>query len=168
MDDANESRSIAFMSFKTKAGAPNNLDDVKKVLENIAKTNGGKITPPMVVDEAVNPKSPLHDHFEWDDSEAAVKWRLEQARSLIASVRVTYVQGEEKSTVRAFVHVPLKNEDFYAETHKAMKNADWRQAILDRALVELQTVERKYEHLQELAEIWTTVGQVRKKLNKTR
>lgn len=46
----------------------------------------GKISPEIVF-EAAKPKNhPLHDYFEWDKSEAARKYNLDIARSLIRTV----------------------------------------------------------------------------------
>lgn len=67
------------------------IDDpgVVEALKAIAKNDpDGLIQPAVVVDEAEDPESPLHRYFEWDDTEAARAYRLVQARSLIARVRV--------------------------------------------------------------------------------
>jgi hypothetical protein len=47
----------------------------------------GRVTPDKVVAAARNPKSALHRYIEWNDSIAAVKFRTEQAREIIRSVR---------------------------------------------------------------------------------
>jgi len=54
----------------------------------VALEHRGRLTAAAVVDSARDPQSPLHRYFEWDDTSAAESWRLEQARSLIRSVRV--------------------------------------------------------------------------------
>lgn len=63
-------------------------------LAQLERDGGGRLTPEAVVEDAKDEKSPLHRHFEWDDSEAARKYRLGQARDLIRRVkierRVTY------------------------------------------------------------------------------
>lgn len=48
----------------------------------------GVLTPEVVVRSAESPKSPLHDLFEWNDSDAAKSWRENQARELIRSVKI--------------------------------------------------------------------------------
>lgn len=63
----------------------------------------GRLTPRLIVDEARDPRHPLHHRFEWDDGLAAEKWRREQARALIRSVAVRYVNPRgEVDKVRAF------------------------------------------------------------------
>lgn len=61
---------------------------VKACLESLAERDGGRLTPDAVVEAARDPTSPLHDHFTWDDTLAAQKCRLDEARTLIRSIRV--------------------------------------------------------------------------------
>jgi hypothetical protein len=62
-----------------------------------------------VIKEAQDEGSILHSHFEWDDSEAAVQYRREQARTLIQRCRIT-VLADEPTHVRAFVSLPSDRE----------------------------------------------------------
>lgn len=59
---------------------------IYKRLQKLAAA--GKLTPEIVVADAKPIKSPLHGEFEWDDKIAGHKFRLGQARDMIASVRV--------------------------------------------------------------------------------
>lgn len=88
----------------TQADAPDNANDVAATLLEIERAYG-QITPTDVVDAARDPASPLHGHFEWDDSAAAEEWRLAQARTLIASVRVKLHSVPERPPLRAFVAI---------------------------------------------------------------
>lgn len=63
----------------------------------------GQLAPEDVVVKASDPKHPLHDYFEWDDSEAAKQYRLDQARTLIRSVR--YEIQVNETQVRAVKYV---------------------------------------------------------------
>ena len=67
----------------------------------------GKLTPAIVLEEAEDEDSPLHHRFEWDDGEAAHRYRLYQARHLILQVKIR-VQPENTASplIRAFLHVP--------------------------------------------------------------
>jgi hypothetical protein len=53
----------------------------------------GHPTPQAVVDAARPEGSPLHMHFQWDDTLAATQHRLAQARRLVSSIVVTYLAG---------------------------------------------------------------------------
>ena len=56
----------------------------------------GKVTTTLVLDAAGDPGSPLHDHFEWDDTEAGHRYRLIQSRNLIRTVRIVYNDEPER------------------------------------------------------------------------
>jgi hypothetical protein len=64
-----------------------------KALQEIYDFNG-TITPDLVVEYAEPELSPIHDRFEWDDGLAAKRYRIEQARTLIRSVRVAIITEE--------------------------------------------------------------------------
>lgn len=74
----------------------------------------GCITPAIVVKAAEPKNSPLHRFFEWHNDAAAERYRLWQARQLIARVYVIDKQRPEIGPVRAFVNLeipPLEDED---------------------------------------------------------
>jgi hypothetical protein len=75
-------------------------------LNRMAKKNGGKITPRMVVDAARDEDSPLHSYFEWDDAIAAEKYREMQARTLLRSVDLKVTKGTVKFDVSAYIRDP--------------------------------------------------------------
>lgn len=81
----------------------------KKVLTKIAKENGGVIKVTDVLAEARKEDSVLHKYFEWDDTEAAEKYRREQARALIQRCRIQLVETEPVQ-IRAFVSLPNDRE----------------------------------------------------------
>jgi len=64
-------------------------DAVAARLEKIRLNHDGVLTPDDVVKDARRDSSPLHDQFEWDDTVAAGKYRIEQARELIRTVVFT-------------------------------------------------------------------------------
>lgn len=70
-------------------------------LEQLLRLNQNRLTPDLVLEDARNKNSPLHDIFEWNNAIAAQKYRLDQARELIRSVKVEVVTSERIiSTVR--------------------------------------------------------------------
>ena len=56
---------------------------VSQELEEIRKRHIGILRPRDVVKYAENPDTALHDKFEWDDSLAGAKYRLQQAAEII-------------------------------------------------------------------------------------
>lgn len=75
-------------------------------LAKIAEENDGNLTPDAVLEDARSKKSPLHDQFEWNDGEAAHKYRLEQARTLIRSVRVEVTTESKTVSVVRYLRNP--------------------------------------------------------------
>lgn len=71
----------------------------------------GRLTPALVVRDAKRPNSILHPCFEWDDGEAAGKWREEQARVLIRSIRVTITTDTSIIESVAYVRDPNVESD---------------------------------------------------------
>lgn len=130
---------------------------LETLLSKIASKHGGLLRPSDVVEEASNPRHPLHSRFTWEDDEAARQYRLWQARQLISSVKVTYEVQERKIKVRAFVSLtPERNDEEaggYRRTIMVVKNKLQRDQMLSDALAELTVFKEKYESLTELAEV---------------
>lgn len=66
------------------------IDAVKERLAELYETHG-HLTPDIVLEDAHDKTSPLHGEFQWDNKLAAHQYRLQQARELIRSVKVTIV-----------------------------------------------------------------------------
>ena len=67
---------------------------------------GGQVTAAALVKAAASPKHALHNEFEWDDTKAGAKYRLDQARGIIASVRINRMQGERRVSSVAYIRNP--------------------------------------------------------------
>ena len=108
----------------------------------------GSITPASVLDEARDEASPLHTHFEWDDSEAAEQYRLVQARGLIRRYKVTVeVKPDTFVKVRQFSSVPAADPDDgtdYVLTSEALKDDVQRDFIFQQCIREIATLRAKY------------------------
>lgn len=134
---------------------PNNIR--LEVLRKIQRAAGGILRPADIVAHARNPESPLHGEFDWDDSEAAEKWRLEQAREII---RVTVVHEERKEmTTRAFVSLARDRVDDggYRYVPSLVRTPKGRQEVLEEALAELRIFARKYRHISALTGIFVEI-----------
>jgi len=66
----------------------------------------GTLMPEAVISDAKKKTSPLHDYFTWDDGRAAHLWRIEQARRLIRSVRISVVQTTHTLATPHYVRDP--------------------------------------------------------------
>src|SRR5689334_20620055 len=61
----------------------------------------GAVTARDVVDAARSKNSPLHPYFEWDDKVAADQWRVHDARRMLGSIRIKYLDGGGITTKEA-------------------------------------------------------------------
>ena len=81
------------------------FENERDYLLELAEQNDGILTTEAVLEDARQDTSPLHRHFQWDDTIAAENYRRWQARSLIAKCRIT-IEPRTESTIRAFVSLP--------------------------------------------------------------
>ncbi|MES2634002.1 MAG: hypothetical protein V4669_13595 [Pseudomonadota bacterium] len=148
--------------YKFKEGAHLNGDAqaAGERLDALRKKAGG-LTPEVVVDDASREGSVLHTYFEWDDSAAARKYRLDQASYLLRSVTVEISEGDAPSTFRAFVPVQKRTgERIYESTAMALSDAEYRKQVLAQAHAELGAVARKWRELKELSEVVQAIDRV--------
>jgi len=76
--------------------------DDARVLAELEDADG-TVTATRVVDAARDIDHPFHSRFEWDDTIASEKFRQQQARTLIRSIR--YVTRTDHSVVRSVRYV---------------------------------------------------------------
>lgn len=122
----------------------------------------GMLTPRIVVEEARNPKSPIHECFEWDNDHAAELWRLSQAGYLIRSLVIVKDDAGNKlpTPPRWLVLRPAASKEEttqYVTLTEAMRHKDSRERLLADALAELESFKRKYDSLLELAEVFAAM-----------
>lgn len=125
---------------------------IGEALTKIAAEAGGELTPHAVVASAQNPRSLLHRHFEWDDAKAAEAYRVDQARTLIASIRVEDEEAEDGDT-RAFISISSKAGTSYRSAHDVRNSADLQAIVLKQAERELESFEKRYRELQDICNI---------------
>jgi hypothetical protein len=142
---------------------------IREELERLAALYGGQLRPDVVVAAARDETSPLHDSFEWDDSEAAEHWRLHQARMLIRAV-VTYEPAKNGSMVPQRVFVSLtsdreKDGAGYRLTSAVLSDEDRRVELLRDARAEMLSFREKYRRLSELADVFTAMEAVEERVS---
>jgi hypothetical protein len=143
----------------------NETVSVTAILEQIAEAHDGILRATDVVDAARPEGSPLHSQFDWNDDEAADKWRLEQARRLIRVCVTTIPHGENEYRVRAFVSLAPDRQGEgggYRRITAVVAERGMRAQLLEDALAELQSFEEKYRSLKELADVFAAARKVRR------
>ena len=135
----------------------------------------GAVKPETVLEKARAATSPIHGYFTWDDTEAAEKHRLSEAQTLCRSVRVVRADmpAQEQPAIRYLQCVSAcSGEDrfegkAYLPLPDIKSNPEYRRQVLQNALSEYTSLERKYRDLQtELGPVFSAVAKVKAKLEK--
>jgi len=139
---------------------------VVAALRSLAEKHGGFLRAPDVVAAARPDSSPLHSYFTWDDSEAAQKYRLNEAARLIRVV-VAVIPGLKTSDpVRVFLS--LKNDrnplGGYRTSISILSDPEMRAVLVEEALSDMALFRRRYERLSELAAVFAAMSGAKRKL----
>lgn len=134
-----------------------NPNDVGKLFEKIEKKNG-KLTRELVLEDARDESSIIHDCFEWNDTVAAENYRLTQATCLITNLDVV-VETEEKKPVicRAFVNTSEGHKGAFVNINTAFQSQETKDLVMQRAIKELQAFERKYHDLKVFSNLFEEI-----------
>lgn len=130
--------------------------DANKCYEEIQEI-GEEVKPEQVLDKARDNGSELHKCFDWNDSVAAEKYRLYQARLVINHLIVVKRDVDEEKAEPIQFRVMLKNEkdkdSGYKQTLVMVRDEDEYKKLLEQAYRELHSFKQKYSCLSELANI---------------
>lgn len=131
--------------------------DAQKVADEILEI-GNSATTAQILDKARDEQTELHKCFDWDDAEAAEKWRFQQARHIVCNL----VIKEKSETPRPEVRVFFKTDtdSGYKPTVLIMQDKDEYRKLLDRALAELNSFRTKYKTLVELDGVFDAIDRV--------
>ncbi len=136
--------SVQWGFLKFKADAQKCYDEVQ--------TLGESYTPRDVLELARDPKTELHKCFDWDDTSAAEKWRIQQARQVCISFVVRVEKSvEEPKTYRVIQH------DHEGKAYKpvvfTVRNEDEYGRLLKQAKAELAQFRSRYKNIAELESV---------------
>lgn len=142
--------------------------DHRIVLEELRKVEDkdGRVTPVAVVDHARPVDNPIHGQFEWNDAVAGERYRIDQARSLIRSVKVTVEVEERKIRTVAYVRdpeAPTDQQGYRSIVKIATEEDNARAAIVSafgRAATHLRKARELAEALGLAADIDALIAQV--------
>ena len=143
---------------------------ISEVLE-VKNTYG--LTAENILRKASKKSSSLYEFFDWDDSSAGEKWRLNQARSLINEIKIVVDNKEiyafenvnvsvQESDVRTNSPSKFGNRE-YKTIIEIMNNEDYRNQLIHRALTEATYWKERHEELIELNPIFITIETENKK-----
>ena len=131
--------------------------DAHKVADEILAI-GQSATTAQILDKARDENTELHKCFDWDDAEAAEKWRMQQARHIVCNLVIKAESDAPKPEVRVFFKTD--NESGYKPTVFIMQDKEEYQKLLSRALMELNSFRKKYKSLTELDGVFDAIDQL--------
>ena len=131
--------------------------DAQKVADEILSI-GASATTVQILDMARDEQTELHKCFDWNDAEAAEKWRLQQARNIVCNLVYKETNNEPSPLIRLFFKTD--SESGYKSTSLILQNKDEYQKLLSRALAELNSFKAKYKTLSELDGVFDAIDQL--------
>lgn len=112
----------------------------------------GDCKPEEIVEFAENKRTELHKCFEWDDTKAAQRWRVQQARIVCNSLTVIVEEDvDEPISYRLIEHD--SEEQVYRPITVIARNEDQYSRLLNRARQEMAQFKKRYASLKELASV---------------
>ena len=142
-------------SWKSGAQIPVAAEVAASTIRSLQASLGqDSVTAKELLDASRDENAPLHSCFEWDDSIAAEKYRLWQARHIISSLEIEIVKDNQPAfKTRLFLNVSIvapKKQGEFVGVDVVLSNKDYRDRVLDNALLELRAFQRKYAAYEEL------------------
>ena len=126
--------------------------DAQKVADEIGEKS---FKPEDLVEYARNHKdSELHKCFEWNDSIAAEKYRVQQARGIL--LNLVFEECDDKLKSQRVYHLTSETKT-YAPLTQILQKDDEYLKLLSRAKAELEMFKRKYHSLKELHPVFEAI-----------
>lgn len=184
---------IAISEFRARPGAGFGNRRARVYGEELrrlaAESVDGALTPQLVVAAAVDPDSPLHERFTWDDDEAADKYRLVEARRLLNRIIVVATVDGHPVEQRAFFNVFVRSaetpprmdleeivaarercafhpklDNRYVVSESAANDVCVRRQIVAAALGELNRWRARYSSIEEFGRVCAMIAEEAAKL----
>jgi len=103
----------------------------------------GELSAEAVREDALNPKSPLHQEFEWDKDVCYERWTIRQAQSIIRAIRFI---GDDGQTRRVYAHKQIeKRVHVYMPVSVLLSNEEDRAALLRSAVRGIRAWQARFE-----------------------
>jgi len=138
---------------------------------DLVEERNGTITPGGVLTDAESERSPLHDFFEWDDTQAAGRWRMNQARYLLRSIHVVLKNkdGEEEQARFTYnIHdTPEDDGDgqrVYCTIQRVLTESDIRTQVIEQAMRQLQSWRNRYQQYSEFSQVFSAIAEIQQSL----
>jgi len=115
------------------------------------KNDGEELTPDAYLDWAKeNPNSRSHGQFDWEDTVAARKWRVHQARNIINSIEIRVIDERgDAVNVPAFINIVRSDEEegtrqLYTSYENVLNDEESSSQVVARACRDFLSWRRRY------------------------
>lgn len=118
---------------------------VDRELDRLYKIHG-HLTAEIVLNAAASPKNPLNPYFEWDDAEAAIKFRLQQATNLLLGSKMVVFLNQPKNAAPIATSHPVEvrrlvsafRGEGFRMRNEVLNDADLRAAMIEKKIGNLR------------------------------
>lgn len=153
--------------------------DANKVYDELQAIPDSERTPERIVEEAQNTDKELHKGFTWDDTEAAQKCRLFEARQIVNHLIVKFEakdDGEDDVTlyVPAFASVFMEDEEvkgrrYVSTTPTIISRDDLRRKVLNDIESLLNQIDSKLSNYRVLfnGRTFNLIAELREEIRQT-
>ena len=120
------------------------------------------LTADSLLKKASKKSSSLYEFFDWDNSSAGEKWRLQQARVLINEIKI--IVDDKEMYAFENVNVSIIEKESSSREYKSIveiiNNANYRQQLIQRALFEAIYWKNRHSELTELNPIFSLITEI--------
>lgn len=152
----------------TEKFTPEVIEEIVEVQKNYG------LTAENLLKKASKKSSSLYEFFDWDNTSAGEKWRLQQARGIINEVKVIvedremYAFENVNITINEVNQVTSNNKKIlnqreYKPIVEIMNNNEYKTQLIKRALSEANYWREKHLELIELSPIFSAIQETTKK-----
>lgn len=138
-----------------------NVNDAAEELERVENVYGS-LTPEHIVDAAKNKKSVLHCLFEWNNSEAAKQYRLQQARNIINNIHVTIISDGEPISISYYEIIKTDEGRVYKSIDIMTFNEE--EQVIEQTLKSLEQLKEKLVRFKKFHNIIVKLDEVKELL----
>jgi hypothetical protein len=101
----------------------------------------GALTPDTLLKASIKKDSVFHNLFEWNDTLAAEKWRLQQARTIINNIEIIVLSDGAERNISAYEIIRHDEGSSYKRVDTF--TADDKEQVRKRTLMELSSIRSK-------------------------
>lgn len=154
--------SITIKEYTAVPGSRFSNKDAEKIGPELqALSEQGAVTARDVVDAARSSNSPLHSYFEWNDKKAADLHRVEQARKILQSITVRYIEDGKPKEARAFQVISKRAYEPEPRKYRSFEvlqgDAAFSASMMDNAITDLMAWKKRYAPYTEM---WIKFGDI--------